>query len=363
MRTFGFGAGGDAGRLKATSPRAVRLAEGSDLVSADPLGPGERAPLTFRPAFQDVDLEAWAAGNRELLENRLAERGALLFRGFSIGSVAKFERFAQALCPELFGEYGDLPTEKGGEKVYKSTPYPADKTILFHNESSHMHRWPLKQWFYCIRAASERGETPIVDCRAVYQQLAPEIRDELARKGLLYVRNFIPSLDVGWQDFFRNRDRSAVEDYCRRSGIACEWLPDDGLRIEQRSPAVAVHPRTGETVFFNQLQLHHASFLEPEVRSSLLTLYGEHGLPRNVYFGDGSPIADEVAQEIERLYWRLAVQFPWQEQDVLMVDNMITAHARNPYSGQRQIAVAMWEMVSQQDLAREAAGTREGAAP
>jgi alpha-ketoglutarate-dependent taurine dioxygenase len=165
------------------------------------------------------------------------------------------------------------------------------------------------------------------------------------------VRNFISGLDVSWRDFFRTGERAAVEDYCRRSGFEWQWLPDEGLRISQRAPAVARHPVTGELVFFNQVQLHHVSFLEPEVRESLLALGGEDGLPRNVYYGDGSPVPDDVMREIEKLYWRLAVQFRWQEGDILLVDNMIMAHARNSYSGERKILVAMGDMLDKKELA------------
>jgi alpha-ketoglutarate-dependent taurine dioxygenase len=123
------------------------------------------------------------------------------------------------------------------------------------------------------------------------------------------------------------------------------------LRTRQRCPAVIRHPRTGEKSFFNQLQLHHPWCLEPAVREALLMLYGEEGLPRSVYYGDGEPIADEVVRRITDLYWDVAVQFPWQEGDVLMVDNMLIAHARNPFAGERKIVVAMGEMVHQKDVA------------
>ena len=84
--------------------------------------------------------------NTELIEEHLLSSGALLFRGFSVSSVPEFEQFVQAVCPNMYGEYGDLPKEDQGEKIYHSTPYPADKVILFHNESSHMSRWPRKQF-------------------------------------------------------------------------------------------------------------------------------------------------------------------------------------------------------------------------
>ena len=46
-------------------------------------------------------------------------------------------------------------------------------------------------------------------------------------------------------------------------------------RPRQVCRAVAQHPKTGETVFFNQVQLHHISCLEPSVRQSLLAMFRE----------------------------------------------------------------------------------------
>jgi alpha-ketoglutarate-dependent taurine dioxygenase len=331
------------------APRALSLST-QELVQTGFLEPRSSIPLVMEPAIDDLDLVGWSAGQRDSLESLLLRHGAILFRGFRLASVEEFERFALAICPQLFGEYGDLPSVGEGKRVYKSTPYPADRTILFHNESSHQHRWPMKQWFFCVKAATERGETPIVDCRQIYARLEPAMRDTFERQGLLYVRNFVDGLDVSWSEFFKTDDRSRVEEYCRRSATEFEWLSDGGLRTRQRCPAVIRHPRTGEKSFFNQLQLHHVSFLEQEERSSLLSLFGAEGLPRNVYLGDGTVIEDDVAQAIGSLYWDVAVQFPWQEGDVLMLDNMLTAHARNPYGGERRIVVAMGEMVDSKEV-------------
>src|SRR6266566_8502256 len=121
------------------------------------LQPGRFLPLVVQPALEGVNLASWAANNREYLRTELARHGGILFRNFTVDSPSKFEAFASAVSGELFDEYGDLPRENSGAKVYGSTPYPADKAILFHNESSHMHRWPMKIWFYCVKAAEQRG--------------------------------------------------------------------------------------------------------------------------------------------------------------------------------------------------------------
>jgi hypothetical protein len=83
----------------------------------------------------------------------------------------------------------------------------------------------------------------------------------------------------------------------------------------------------------------------PCCASSLLSLFSEDDLPRHVYFGDCSPIDAAVVDAVRELSWRTAVKFRWREGDILMVDNMLTAHARLPYTGARKIVVAMGEMI------------------
>jgi alpha-ketoglutarate-dependent taurine dioxygenase len=325
-------------------------ASAEKLVEIEPLLPGASMPLLVRPVVGDVDLVAWARHNKSLLEDCLLESGALLFRGFG-ADVDTFERFAEAVCSELYAEYGDLPKEEMGEKIYQSTPYPPDKTILFHNESSHLDRWPRKQFFHCVQAAQQGGETPIVDCRVLYRRLPSELTDRLAQKKLLYVRNFKEGLDVSWQEFFKTEDRAVVEERCRRSGLSCSWQPDGGLRLLQPALAVTEHPETGEWVFFNQVLLHHVSCLDPKVATALRMLYSEEDLPRSVCYGDGTPIDDGTVRLIHDAYWEASVAFPWQNGDILMLDNMLVAHARNPFVGPRKIVVAMGEMIDRGQLA------------
>jgi len=309
------------------------------------LQPGLTLPLVIEPSEGDVDLAEWAAGNRQFIERSLLKHGALLFRGFSVNSVLEFEKFATSVCDELFAEYGDLPREQLGGKIYGSTPYPSDQTIHFHNESSHLHQWPMLIWFYCIKAAEEGGESPILDCRRIYDLMDPGIRLRFEQKRLLYVRNFSAGLDVSWQVFFGTSDKSQVEEYCRIAGIDFEWKRGNDLRTRQRCAAVVVHPQTGEKVFFNQLQLHHVSCLPPDVRESLLSMTKDEDLPRNVYYGDGSPIEDSVMRHLNELYSQNAVSFRWQERDVLMLNNMMVAHSRNPFVGERKIVVALGNLV------------------
>lgn len=335
-------------KFKRIQPKPVDLLEG-ELVRIGTLEPGLAFPVAFQPNAADVDLSEWASANRGLIEEQLRRHGAVIFRGFDTAKPSDFENLALAVCPDLYGGYGDLPKADTGDVLYRSTPYPADKAILFHNESSHTPRWPMRQFFYCVKAAHTGGETPLVDCRTIYQKLDPAVRARFAEKGLMYVRNFTEGFDVSWQDFFKTDDRAVVEEYCRENSIGVEWR-NSNLRMWQLAPAVVHHPETGEPLFFNQIQLHHIACLEDEVRESLLSLFPEEDLPRNVYYGDGSRIEDGLVREICDLYWQTCVAAPWQEGDVIALDNMLIAHARNPFEGERKILVAMGRMFERREL-------------
>jgi alpha-ketoglutarate-dependent taurine dioxygenase len=307
---------------------------------------GRRLPLVMRPSRAGVDLADWANANRELVTAKRLEHGAILFRGFGLGGATDFEAAAGALAQELYGDYGDLPREAASEKIFSSTPYPNDEMIHFHNESSHMARWPMQIFFFSATVAPVGGATPILDCRSILDDIDASVVEEFDAKGLQYVRNFADGVDVPWQTFFGTDDPAEVERHCEESGTTAEWLRDGAqLRIRQQAVAVARHPRTDDRVWFNQVLLHHPFGVPAATRASLLELFDADDLPRNVYFGDGSPIPDSVMEHLYDTYMTHRVEFAWEQGDVLMLDNMLTAHGRMPFEGPRKILVAMAEIV------------------
>ncbi|WP_442964085.1 TauD/TfdA family dioxygenase [Pseudomonas sp. Leaf59] len=279
---------------------------------------------------------------RDSLDASLRTVGGVLFRGFTVATPIDFKRFAASFgAPLASYEFGSTPRSKVFAGVYSSTEYPAHQFIPLHNEQAYTRPWPSRIWFHCIKASETGGETPICDSRLIYQRMPAEIREQFASRELLYVRNYSGALDLPWQQVFNTEDRAQVERYCQDHGIEWEWKTDGDLRTRQRCPAVLQHPETGEWVWFNQAHLFHVSAIEPAVRASLLAAVGEENLPRHVYFGDGSPIADALLDSVRAVYDQTAVSFPWQAGDILMLDNRLVAHGRNPYTGDRKVIVAM----------------------
>lgn len=336
------------GRLGAR--KAISLSQ-EELVRTGPLRPGQRLPLVMQPGVRGLSLLTWAAGHAAHVEQKLHEHGAILFRNFGVSDAEGFEQFIRAVSGELL-EYRERssPRSRVADNVYTSTDYPKEYAIFLHNENSYQQVWPLKLFFFCQTAPPLGGATPIADCRGVYRRLDPKIVERFAERRWMYVRNFGDGMGLPWQTVFQTTDRAVVEQHCRRAGIEAEWKSGDRLRTRAVRPAVARHPRTGETVWFNHATFFHVSTLEQAVREELLRQFDEEDLPTNTYYGDGSPIEPSVLEEVREAYRQEEVSFPWQEGDVLMVDNMLVAHGRAPFDGPRKILVGMSQPLSRADL-------------
>lgn len=304
-------------------------------------------PTVVSPrAGVEMSLEQAAPLLRAIVDEKLERAGGVLFTGFRVASIDAFQSFAGSFGHPLIGyEFASTPRSQVEGAVYTSTEYPPHRSIPLHNEQSYTREWPLRIWFHCALAARSGGATPIADSRAIYRALSPALVERFARRELLYVRNFGQGLDLPWEQAFGSEDPRVVEQICRTRGIECEWRDsDDGerlLRTRERCQAVSRHPRTGEPVWFNQANLFHLSSLDEDMQEALIDTVGLESVPRNVYYGDGEPLEADALAEIRGVLDQQRIVFPWLTGDVLMLDNMLTAHARDPFEGPRKVVVAM----------------------
>lgn len=302
------------------------------------------APVVVYPAQAGLVLADWVAANRPWVEATLHQAGGILFRGWGVSEVDEFQRFVQSASGELLPyNYRSSPRTQVKGNVYTSTEYPADQFIPFHTEMSYTRSWPMKIAFLSLIVAATQGETPIADSRRVYDRIPAHIREKFERLGVMYVRNYTPWMDLPWQNVFQTDSREQVDEFCREMGIDAEWVEDDHLRTRQVCQGVAVHPVTGEKVWMNQAHLFHLTAQDPETVEVLLEEFGEENVPRNTYYGDGSTIEPEALEAVAQAYAAEALVFPWETGDALLLDNMLMAHARSPFTGERRVVVGMAE--------------------
>ncbi len=321
------------------------------IVKVEPLHPDSDLPLVINALADGVHLCDWVENNREFIEGQLLKHGAILFRRFKVNSADGLKQVVKAMCGDMM-EYRERssPRSQVSEKIYTSTDYPEDQSIFPHNEHSYSRTFPLKLFFCCLTPAQEGGYTPLADTRKIFARLSRQIRDRFIEKKWMLVRNYGAGFGLPWQTVFQSDDRSSVEQYCRDVGIECEWKENNGLRTRQVRSAVIRHPRTGQLTWFNHATFFHVTTLEPMMRDALLAEFKEEDLPTNSYYGDGSPIEPSVLDELRAAYLEELITFSWEAGSVVLLDNVLTSHARTPYSGPRKILFAMAEPINRTDF-------------
>lgn len=317
-------------------------------------------PMFVTPASErfKTDFEAfrkWFVDHEAVIEELLRTYGALRFRGFPIRSTEEFAAMTAHYEPAKMGYAGGgTPRSAVAGKVFESTRVDEHYSIRLHQEMSYLPHFPYKLAFYSKVPAETGGATSICDIRKI-EALAPRaLLDEVRRRGVMYRRNFrdgnastegwnpvLASIHRSWQDSFGSTDKAEVQAQAEAMGLEWEWLPDGSLQTTYVSPGFVVHPVTRQQHWFNQINQYHVTDADA-VWPLFVAQYGEGHSYSEVFYGDGEPIPLEYVHELRRANFLATVDEPWLENEVMILDNIICCHGRQPYSGKRETLVQLF---------------------
>jgi alpha-ketoglutarate-dependent taurine dioxygenase len=327
------------GNLKGLKNIKAKSVVATDMVVMEPFANEHHFPWVVSSDYPDFNIVGWMAANHALIDQKLNQYGAILFRGFHVNSVEKFQTFMNYFEDDTL-EYKlrSSPRHAVGDRVYVSTEYPEDQTINMHCESSYAPNHPKKIAFCCLIPATKGGETPIADTRKVLDQISNETRAKFQEKGVKYRRYFSEGSGMSWAEAFQTTSKEVVEVECQLNGITYKWLNEDELLLTWEKKAIWEHPETREEIWFN-----HALFFNENAPGyeELRSLVETSKLPNNTFYGDGSKITPAEIQELIQAFQKSTIQFEWEKGDVLILDNLLMAHGRNPFEGERSIIVSM----------------------
>ena len=321
----------------------------SEIESSLDLDSREGAPvIVHAPSAQNVHgAVEWLHAHRSALRAALLHHGHVLIRGLPIADQNDFSRVREVLIDKA-AEYREKATPRSdyGNAVFSSTNFPASESIKLHNENSYTMDFPGTVLFCCLEAPSERGATTIADVRKVLRNVSESLRERFRQSGWMLVRNYREYVGLPWRVAFGSDSREDVERYCERNLIAAQWESGDVLRTRQLRSAIIAHPVTGEEVWFNHVAFWSKWSLDDEVRKMLIETFGEKGLPFDTLLGDGSGLGREEIEELKHAYELATCRESWKRGDVMIVDNILCAHGRDPFVGQRKVVVSMGNAVS-----------------
>jgi len=304
-------------------------------------------PLLIEAKSPNVNLTSWIGRNRAEFDQLLTRHGGILLRGFGAQSAESFHEFMKCFdtepLPYMFRSSPRSELDSSIKNIFLSTSYPNTRHISMHNESSYSRVYGKKIVFCCIKPASKGGETPIADSRRVLKDISSDLVDKFRAKGVKYRRNLSPLLGMPWQEVFQTTDLSVVKEVCRKYQIDHRMGENDTFVIEWVKPAVYKHRISGEETWFNHVLFFNRFSRYEELGVPFGDRVPEEYITSDTFFGDGTAISADEYLEIKNAYRKNLVVFPYEKGDILFLDNMLTAHGRNPYEGERVIGTAIIE--------------------
>ncbi|TID27791.1 Clavaminate synthase-like protein [Venturia nashicola] len=286
-----------------------------------------------------------------VLTKKLAEHGTLLFRGMPIHNAEDFSIFAHAFGyqpHEIIGIVVDRPLL--APNVAPANESPKEVLIYNHNESPQVPHAPEYIFFYSQKAPAKGGETPISSSLELFfraQHEIPEFIAELAEKGILSRVTYKTdaqykggsTLKQAFGKEIRDGDDEATKRakieaqilrYGRGKHTTWEWT-DDGLILTHRLPAIRTQPHTNLPTLFTGLAAYHKN----------AQINGARKNPTLQLFGDGTSIPEKYLAHLAKITDEIRVLHKWEKGDVLVYDNVIAQHGRQPWEGEQEDRVVL----------------------
>lgn len=311
--------------------------------------------------FQDEPIhDQWFLKNKHVVLEKLLEHGVIYLRNGHISKdsvVRHVEELvgAEALLDSYAGGVASRP--KIDKSLFLTTEAPAGNAIHQHYEMSYMKNSPRKIFFYSNLPAEHGGATPVTFSRRMKKDLDPQIFEEYKKRGIYYIRNYYGDakeswkLLLTWQKAFEVKTKKEFEAYAKKSNFEFEWTANNGLRTLNLMPGIIRHPETGEeflhnhSVSFRPYDASNQKELSKRIHFESLALDERAKIesiepgnqPYAVAWGDNLElISNDIIEQIYQVSNNNKVSLNWRKGDLMIVDNILASHGRDPFKGERE---------------------------
>ncbi|GAA5967726.1 hypothetical protein JCM3765_000011 [Sporobolomyces pararoseus] len=343
-------------------PAQRALSSQSSTESAFPLE-GVKFPLALEskaeeiPSLDDFVRSIEDLASRDEIVPLLNQNGgAILFRGTHAETPQDFSRVAHAFKIGTYHEEIIL-----AKNVATASEGPSTHHVRMHNEFGWSSHYPAFLFFFCRSAAESGGETPInsgAEMFARLQKEVPQFVEDLAKKGISYVYQYQQEANPGSNlgnsiaraypaaNLLPTDDeetkRRKIEEQVKRHSDEWKWGEDGSLSVTHQLSSIRRHPYSKIPVYFGNLSSMYHKAKEQDALE--YPFKGKDGAFHHVpTYGDGTEIPRKYLEKTLELIEELRVLIPWKKGDVLLLDNHLTQHAREPWVGERRVLASLWD--------------------
>lgn len=288
---------------------------------------------------------AWVQSHASELLAKATQSGAVLLRDFPVASAEDFDALVNALDLPNFPYQKSLSNAvriNRTERVFSANEAPPEVQIFFHHEMAQTPLYPRWIFFSCEVAADEGGATPLCRSDILFQKLeaiCPQFIDSCMQKGLRYT-NVMPSdndansgMGRSWKSTLGVDSKEDAEARLRTLQYTWDWIKGDCLKATTPALPAVVTLKDGRRVFFNQLIAAFCGWKDSRNDPS-----------KAICHGDGTPLDIEAVKVAIGLAEEIAFDLNWEVGDVVIVDNMVTMHARRSFHGTRKVIASLASM-------------------
>jgi hypothetical protein len=288
------------------------------------------------------DALAWVRENRESLDAKASQSGAVLFRGLPLVTSDDFDAFIRAFEYPNFRYQDSLSNAvrvNRTERVFTANEAPPSVTICLHHEMAQTPTYPSRLFFFCEKPAEAGGASPLCRSDILFDRLCdelPQFARDCEEKGLLYT-NVMPAendptsgMGRSWQSTFRAETREGAEQKMRELEYSWEWLDDGCLKATTPRLQAVMELPDGRKTFFNQLIAAFHGWKD-----------SRNDPTKSVTFGDGTPLNPQDVERAAQIAEELTFDVPWQAGDVALVDNYVAMHGRRSFEGTRAVLASL----------------------
>lgn len=122
----------------------------------------------------------------------------------------------------------------------------------------------------------------------------------------------------------RRKIEAQIKRYGRGKHTTWQWI-DDGLIVTHRLSPIRTQAKTNLPTLFTGLAAYYKSAqLQNDANRAVTQLYG-----------DGTPIPNHFLAHLAQITDEIRVLHKWEQGDVLVFDNIIAQHSREPWEGEQ----------------------------